>query len=120
MNVAQLLEEIPKRYPSATVKSEFEYPPYDYFRVTLENGWTIGCGYGEGHYSSNRIQGHFNPKEATSFEVAILTETGEWFLSEGMDISVGPKVSSGVLGWVDSDHLFQIIEYISAKRREPP
>jgi len=106
MNVKEMLEEIPKRWPSATLISEWGRPPYEYFLVDLENKWMVGVGYGHIHYSNSRdlVQ---DLKSATTVEIGMFTPDGAWYRSEDME--------DDVRGWQTSEQLFEIIDYISKK-----
>lgn len=113
MNVREMLEEIPRRYPRAKLREGFPEPPFRYFQVTFENNWLIGVGYDDVHYSSSRLGIHSNPLESTQVEVVIFKPNGDWYIAEGMNVVPGRHI--GVLPFQDSDQLFRILDYIERK-----
>lgn len=111
MNVKQMLPKIRDMYPLAKIVDEFETKPFEVIQVVLENGWTVGLGYGRSHYCDNRFQNVEDPAETTTVEIAIFYPSGKWYVPEGA--AVGAADETGVLGWQDSEQVFKILEYIS-------
>jgi hypothetical protein len=113
MNVREMLVEIPKRWPSALVRSDWGEGPFDYTLVTLENNWRVGFGYGDSNYCSRRwcLSPEIDPMDVTEVEVAIWRPSGEWYLSENMDACTETK--TGYLPWQTSEQVFAILDYIS-------
>jgi hypothetical protein len=136
MNVREMLEEIPKRFPSVAVVGPAEpdrSPDWNWFRVELENGWIISCGYGRANYCDNRVEKRASSLDSETVEIAIFTADHEWYIAEGMSIveleqdfeledgiTVTQVSKSGVLGWQTADQLFRIIEYISTMSGPSP
>lgn len=116
MNVKEMLEEIPKRWPSAMLKTKWDTGPGNYCLVTLDNGWGVGIGYDERNYSSTRIDHLKDPLACVLVEVAVYEPSGKWYITEVM--SVDPTGKSGVLSWVNSETVFEVLEYISQKEGE--
>lgn len=125
MNVQEMMETIPERYPEAKLITEWEGEKFDLFQVKLPNGWMISAGYSIGHYCDNsrrfveavRSSGEsrktFELIDLETVEIAIFTPSNEWYIAEGMDVSSDGRTA--VLGWQNSEQLFRIIDYISKK-----
>lgn len=108
--------EIAKRWPTASLRTEWDTEPRHYCLVTLDNGWGAGIGYDKTHYSSTRLDNLADPTAAYVVEIAIFRPSGRWYISEGM--SADPAGKSGILAWVDSETVFQILAFIAQKEGE--
>lgn len=114
MNVRQMLEEIPKRYPDATLQTEGWSGPKYYFLVTFSSGWGVGAGYDYNHYADTKVYQLSNPPDSTTVEIAMFQPNGKWYVVEGMDTSESYDGSPhGYLAWQNSEKLFEILDYIS-------
>lgn len=119
MNVREMLEEIPRRYPQhrlLTPNPRDLSPDVNWFKLHLENSWSISCTYGRLSYSDGRFRVDGDSQNSTSVEIAIFTPdpNGDWFIAEGMVVSeYEGEPKSGVLTWQTSNQLFAVIDYVA-------
>lgn len=113
MNLQEMLDEIPKRYPTARLFLAHGNWPMGMYAITLDNEWVISMSTGSSSASDRKMAKNHTTEETQLVELAIFTPTDDWYLAEGMEVS--SDGISGVLGWQTSEQVFRIIDYISKK-----
>lgn len=123
MNVREMLEEIPRRYPQIEIEEEKDYDgSWTWFRLKFPSGWLISCGYGRNHCCDTRLFKQAEHKDSETVEIAIFRPNGDWYVAEGMGniVEYSDGTKSGVFGWKTDEELFEIIDYLSQFPTENP
>lgn len=120
MNVREMIEEIPIRYPQHKLvlpPDEERSPDVNWFKMVLTNGWSLSITYGRRSFSDNEFVYEKDSKDSKSVEIAIFTPDpeGDFFITEGM-MNLTLRIDgtySGVLGYQSSEQLFAVIDYVA-------